>query len=215
MLKKIGYLFWGLMFAQSIWASDALEQFKNFSKITKNSSGAFLQQQVIQQSDGQLKIQKELSGQFVFSRPGKFSWTVMKPYEQKIIADGQQLVMWDKDLNQVSYRSGAQALAATPATILFGDTPLEQFFSIKRLGQKGALHWLELTPRSGLATGSDMPYTQIGIGMANNLPQAMELRDNFGNIILLTFSNIKTNSTISSQEFVFKPPIGADVVKLY
>ena len=104
---------------------DAIDQLKNFSRNTKSSSGDFVQQQVSQGSDGKLKINKELSGNFIFSRPGKFVWTVLKPYEQKMLADGKQLAMWDKDLNQVTYRSANQALATTPAAMLFGDTPLD------------------------------------------------------------------------------------------
>jgi outer membrane lipoprotein carrier protein len=121
--------------------------------------------------------------------------------------------MWDKDLNQVTYRAANQALAATPAAILFGDTPLEQYFELKLVGEKADLTWVELSPKSN-QTGGDIPYSKIGVGMNNNLPQAMELRDNFGNVVLLTFSNIKTNITVSPSEFVFKPPVGADVVKL-
>ena len=61
---------------------------------------------------------------------------------------------------------------------------------------------------------NDIPYSKIGIGMASNLPQAMELRDNFGNVVLLTFTNIKTNISVSPSDFVFKAPPGADIVKL-
>jgi len=42
----------------------------------------------------------------------------------------------------------------------------------------------------------------------------MELADNFGNIVLLTFSQIKTNIAVMPSDFVFKVPAGADVVKL-
>ena len=98
--------------------------------------GDFVQQQISQTSDGKLKVNKELSGRFLFSRPGKFVWTTIKPYEQKRVADGKQLAMWDKDLNQVTYRAANQALAATPAAILFGDTPLEQYFELRQIRQK-------------------------------------------------------------------------------
>jgi outer membrane lipoprotein carrier protein len=50
--------------------------------------------------------------------------------------------------------------------------------------------------------------------MAGNLPIAMELRDQFGNIVLLSFSNLKTNIPISPSQFIFKAPSGAEVLKL-
>jgi outer membrane lipoprotein carrier protein len=214
MTKKIGILVYGLWLSHSAWSMDAIEQLKNFSRNTKSSSGDFVQQQVSQGSDGKLKINKELSGNFVFSRPGKFVWTVLKPYEQKMLADGKQLAMWDKDLNQVTYRAANQALATSPAAILFGDTPLDQYFDLQLVGEKGNLTWVELSPKVSKQGSNDIPYSKIGIGMASNLPQAMELRDNFGNVVLLTFTNIKTNISVSPSVFVFKAPPGADIVKL-
>ena len=214
MAKKIVILIGGLWLSHFAWSMDAIDQLKNFSRNTKSSSGDFVQQQVSQGSDGKFKINKELSGNFVFSRPGKFVWTVLKPYEQKMLADGKQLAMWDKDLNQVTYRSANQALATTPAAILFGDTPLDQYFELQLVGEKGNLSWVELSPKVNKQGSNDIPYSKIGIGMASNLPQAMELRDNFGNVVLLTFTNIKTNISVSPSDFVFKAPPGADIVKL-
>jgi len=214
MLIKTGVLICGLLFSHFAWSIDAIDQLKNFSRNIKSSSGDFVQQQVTQGSDGKLKVNKELSGNFIFSRPGKFAWTVLKPYEQKMLADGKQLAMWDKDLNQVTYRSANQALATTPAAILFGDTPLDQYFELQLVGEKGNLTWVELSPKVSKQGSSDIPYSKIGIGMSNNLPQAMELRDNFGNVVLLTFTNIKTNISVSPIEFTFKAPPGADIVKL-
>ena len=203
-----------VFYGATIWAADAVEQLKIFSASAKSSAGDFVQQQVSIGSDGQPKVLKELSGHFMFLRPGKFVWEVSKPYQQKLVGDGKQIAMWDKDLNQVTYRKATQALASTPAAILFGDTAIEQFFDITPAGKKGELTWLELTPKLNKSGGGDIPYRKIGVGMMNNLPYAMELRDNFGNVVLLTLSHLRTNLTISASEFVFKPPPGTDVVKL-
>ena len=214
MYKKVCLIILGLLIQQFAFSMDAVDQLKNFSKMTKTSSGEFLQQQVSQSSDGKLKVNKELSGTFVFSRPGKFIWHVLKPYEQKMLADGKQLVMWDKDLNQVTYRPVGQALATTPAAILFGDIALEQYFDLKSAGEKNGLNWVELVPKAKQNGLNDIPYSKIGIGLADNLPQAMELRDNFGNIVLLTFKQIKTNVSVSQSDFNFKNPPGVDIVRL-
>ena len=214
MYKKVCLIILGLLIQQFAFSMDAVDQLKNFSKMTKTSSGEFLQQQVSQSSDGKLKVNKELSGTFVFSRPGKFIWHVFKPYEQKMLADGKQLVMWDKDLNQVTYRPVGQALATTPAAILFGDIALEQYFDLKSAGEKNGLNWVELVPKAKQNGLNDIPYNKIGIGLADNLPQAMELRDNFGNIVLLTFKQIKTNVSVLQSDFNFKNPPGVDIVRL-
>jgi outer membrane lipoprotein carrier protein len=195
-------------------ANDAIEQLRLFTKSTKSASGDFIQQQVTIQSNGQPRVNKEISGRFTFLRPGKFIWETTKPYQQKMIADGKQLAMWDKDLNQVTYRKADQAIAATPAAILFGNNSLEQYFDLKPVPDKGELQWVELSPKSVGGAQNDLPYSKIGIGLLNNLPQAMELRDNFGNVVLLTFKNIQANVPIAPNDFVFKIPPGTDVVKL-
>jgi outer membrane lipoprotein carrier protein len=214
MYKKVCLIIVGILIQQFAFSMDAVDQLKNFSKMTKTSSGEFLQQQVSQSSDGKLKVNKELSGTFVFSRPGKFIWHVFKPYEQKMLADGKQLVMWDKDLNQVTYRPVGQALATTPAAILFGDIALEQYFDLKSAGEKNGLNWVELVPKVKQNGFKDIPYSKIGIGLMDNLPQAMELQDNFGNIVLLTFKQIKANVPVSQSDFNFKNPPGVDIVRL-
>lgn len=214
MYKKVSLIILGFLIQQFAFSMDAVDQLKNFSKMTKTSSGEFIQQQLSQSSDGKLKVNKELSGTFIFARPGKFIWHVLKPYEQKMLADGKQLLMWDKDLNQVTYRPVGQALASTPAAILFGDIAFEQYFDLKSVGEKNGLNWVELVPKVKQNGFKDIPYSKIGIGLMDNLPQAMELQDNFGNIVLLTFKQIKANVPVSQSDFNFKNPPGVDIVRL-
>jgi len=198
------------------FAEDAVVQLKNFTKQVKSAEGEFLQQQVSTRggTEGKPKVTKQLQGKFVFVRPGKFLWDTQKPFEQKLVADGKQLIMWDKDLNQATYRPANQALAATPAAILFGDSALDQYFNLTTVGEKGGLSWVELSPIAGKAGQEDIPYSRIGIGMLNNQPQAMELQDTFGNVVLLTLSKIKTNVSVPNSRFTFSPPAGAEIVKL-
>lgn len=198
------------------FADDAVEQLRQFVANVKSAEGDFLQQQVNPRGgpDGKPKVVRQSSGQFMFVRPGKFVWETHKPFEQKMIADGKQLILWDKDLNQATYRPANQALATTPAAILFGDTSIEQYFTLTLVGQKGGVDWVELTPKGQKTGVDDIPYAKIGIGMLNNQPQAMELQDNFGNVVLLTLSKIKTNVPISLSKFNFSASAGAEVVRM-
>lgn len=205
-----------VFFAHQSLAADAVEQLKIFTKQVKAAEGEFLQQQVNSKNvvDGKPKVIRQSLGKFAFMRPGKFVWETVKPFEQVLIADGKQLIMWDKDLNQVTYRAANQALAATPAAILFGDTALDSYFNLATVGDKGGMSWVELTPKTNKDSGNDLPYSKIGIGMQNDQPQAMELYDAFGNVVLLTFSKIKTNPSLQSSRFNFSPPVGAEIVRM-
>jgi outer membrane lipoprotein carrier protein len=160
-----------------------------------------------------LKLIRQTSGQFIFQRPGKFVWDTQKPYEQKLIADGKQLLMWDKDLNQLTIRSANQALAASPAAILFGESALDAQFELEDGGTKTDLQWVNLKPKAKVGQG-DLPYTKIAIGMAAGLPKALELTDGFGSVVLVVFNQMQINPKIESSRFQFKAPPGAEVLRL-
>ena len=180
----------------------ALDQFKSFVSGTKSARGEFTQTQVMKTKTG-----KTSSGTFVFARPGKFIWTYQKPYEQLLQADGETLYLYDKDLNQVTTRKLGGALGSSPAAILFGSNDLEKNFTLSEAGTRDGLEWLNATPKS-----KDTTFEQIGIGLKDGIPQAMELKDNFGQTVLLKFTSFQRNPALGAQTFKFDVPKGAEVV---
>jgi outer membrane lipoprotein carrier protein len=186
-------------------------------KTVQSAQGQFAQQQMRtpkpNESQDKLKLIRQTSGQFIFQRPGKFVWDTQKPYEQKLIADGKQLLMWDKDLNQLTIRSANQALAASPAAILFGESALDAQFELEDGGSKTDLQWVNLQPKVKPGQG-DLPYTKIAIGMAAGLPKALELTDGFGSVVLVVFNQMQINPKIEPSRFQFKAPPGAEVLRL-
>lgn len=214
-----------ILFSPSIGiAADAdsgAEQLRQFVRNSKTAEGDFVQQQLRtpkanESQDKGLKVVRQTQGHFAFQRPGRFIWDTQKPFEQKLIADGKQLILWDKDLNQATFRPAGQALTSTPAAILFGESSLDQHFDLidgeDRLGMK----WVALTPKKDPNTkgGNDLPYTKISIGMANGLPKALELMDGLGSVVLVTLDKIQLNVTLPANRFNFTPPVGAEVLRL-
>ncbi|MES2325693.1 MAG: outer membrane lipoprotein chaperone LolA [Pseudomonadota bacterium] len=186
--------------------ASALDQFKSFVASTKAAKGEFTQRQV-KKSDTS-KVSAPASGTFVFARPGKFIWTYVKPYEQLLQADGEQLYIYDKDLNQVTIKKLGDALGSSPAAILFGSNDLEKNFTLAEAGTRDGLEWLNATPKA-----KDSQFQQISIGLRNGAPEAMELRDAFGQTSLLAFKKFEKNPGLGAQEFKFVIPKGADVFK--
>ncbi|WP_373994858.1 outer membrane lipoprotein chaperone LolA [Massilia sp. Root133] len=180
----------------------ALDQFKSFVAGTRSARGEFTQTQVLKTRTGKVS-----SGTFVFARPGKFIWTYQKPYEQLLQADGETLYLYDKDLNQVTTRKLGGALGSSPAAILFGSNDLEKNFTLAEAGTHDGLEWLNATPKS-----KDTTFEQIGIGLKDGFPQAMELKDNFGQTVMLKFTNVQRNPALGAQTFEFDVPKGAEVV---
>lgn len=181
----------------------SLDQLRTFLTQTSSARGEFVQR--VSASRG--SAQPPSSGRFVFQRPGRFRWTYDKPYEQVIVADGTRLVLFDKDLNQVTIRKLGAALPSSPASILFGSNDFEKEFEVADAGAKDGLEWVQAKPRA-----KDSTFDSIEIGFRDGLPQAMRLADNFGQVTQLTFSKVERNPKLDPQAFTFTPPKGADVL---
>ncbi|MFZ6658267.1 outer membrane lipoprotein chaperone LolA [Undibacterium sp. TJN19] len=207
---KVAACIIALALTPALAAASAVEQFKSFVTNNKSAKGEFIQQQV-KMVDGSAKISKTANGNFIFARPGKFIWAYTKPYEQILQADGDKLYIYDKDLNQVTIRELGNALGSSPAAILFGSAgaaDLDKNFSFKEVGNKQGLEWLE-----AVAKAKDSQFEHIGIGMKDGVPVALELRDNFGQVSLLTLKNLEKNPALKPDQFKFVVPAGADVFR--
>jgi len=203
--SALGALALGLACAGSAQAT-ALEQFKSFVSSTKSARGEFTQHQV--RKAGSAKAGDNASGTFVFARPGKFIWTYTKPYDQLLQADGEQLFIYDKDLNQVTVRKLGDALGSSPAAILFGSNDLEKNFTLTEAGSRDGMEWLDAKPKA-----KDSQFQQISIGLKNGTPAAMELKDSFGQTSQLAFPKFEKNPALGPTQFKFEVPKGADVFK--
>jgi outer membrane lipoprotein carrier protein len=190
-------------FAPVLAQAASLEALKAFVHDVHTARAAFSQQVM----DNSGKIKQQASGTLVFSRPGKFRWTYSKPYEQLIVGDGTKLWLYDKDLDQVTVRNLGDALGSSPAALLAGSTEIEKFFSLKDIGRRDGIDWLEARPKDKAST-----FESVRMGFVGNQLTAMELKDNFGQTTTLKFSGLERNLPLRSSDFKFKPPKGADVI---
>ena len=212
------------LFSISAFAADTesgVEQLRQFVRNSKTAEGDFVQQQLrapkaSEPQEKGLKVVRQTQGHFVFQRPGRFIWDTQKPYEQKLIADGKQLILWDKDLNQATFRPAGQALSASPAAILFGEASLDQSFDLVEGEERLGMKWVALSPKKNpnAKNGNDIPYTKISVGMVNGLPKALELIDGLGSVVLVTLDRIQLNVNLPPNRFTFTPPAGAEVLRL-
>jgi outer membrane lipoprotein carrier protein len=184
-----------------------VDQLRQFLSETKTASGAFTQSVTGANARSGARAQTS-SGRFTFQRPGKFRWTYEKPYEQVLVADGEKLYMFDKDLNQVTVRKLGAALPASPASILFGTNDFEREFDVKDGGTRDGLEWIDARPRK-----KDTTFERIQLGFRDGLPAAMHLSDTFGQTTQLKFTNVERNPKVDAQAFAFTPPVGADVLE--
>ena len=193
-------LFGSLSFAAL--AEDPEQRLKTALKKMDNFSADFKQtlldedKQVIQQSRGTLALQ----------RPGKFAWIYTEPFEQRIVADGSELWIYDVELDQVTVKPIDAGISNAPIMILMKESDVSQQFNISEVGQRKFLYWVELEPHAG-----DLEYTHIYIGLDDDNVRAMELRDQFGQSTQIVFDNLRVGVVHNPATFKFVPPEGVDV----
>jgi chaperone LolA len=192
-----------LALALTLPASAAgLDQLKAFIAGTRSFSADFAQ--TVSQTSGK---HQDGSGTVAILRPGKFDWHYIKPYEQRVVADGKQLWVFDPDLNQVTVKKQDQALGDSPAALLAGSNELDKRYKLADLPSKDGIEWVEATPKN-----QDSGFSKVRIGFKDAKPVAMELNDNFGQHTQIRFSNPVRNPKLDASRFDFVPPKGADVV---
>lgn len=190
------------LISMPVLADDAELRLKTALKNMDNLTAEFKQtlrdedKQIVQQSRGTLALQ----------RPGKFAWIYTDPFEQRIIADGRELWIYDVDLDQVTVRPMDTGLSSAPIMILMKQADVTSQFNISEVGQRKFLYWVELEPHA-----SDLEFTHIYIGLEDGSVRAMELRDQFGRSTQIVFENMRLGVVHNPTTFQFDPPAGVDV----
>jgi len=181
--------------------ADAVDALRSFVRDVKTGSTDFTQ--TVTSPDGAKK--KLSSGHFDFLRPNRFRFSYTKPYAQTIVGDGQKVWFHDPDLNQVTVRKLGDALGATPAALLAGQT-LERDFELAAQPDRDGLAWVQATPRT-----KDGTIQWLKAGFRGRVLVAVEIADSFGQRSLLQFSGLATETVPPADSFRFVVPPGADV----
>ena len=192
-----------LLFYSALAGAAGIDMLRIFLQQTTTGKARFAQIIV----DKNLKQLQQATGTMQFARPGKFRWEYEKPYEQLIVGDGSRLWVYDKDLNQVSVRKLDKALGDSPAALLAGSNEIEKIYSLTNLGNQEGLDWLEAVPKS-----KENAFERIRLGFSPSGLEAMELRDQFGQITVIKFAAVERNPKLAPELFRFVPPKGADVI---
>jgi outer membrane lipoprotein carrier protein len=123
------------------------------------------------------------------------------------VADGQHLWIYDSELEQVTVRRLDSALSATPLSLLTGDAPVDQAFSINRMATGGSAQWYELRPKQ-----PQSEFSLLRVALDGDILKAIELEDAFNQRTRLSFERVERNVPVATGRFHFEPPPGVDVV---
>jgi len=150
---------------------------------------------------------EETRGNLWLSRPGRFRLHYKNPYEQLYVADGKNLWLYDRDLEQVTVKPQGESLGNKPAMLLSSAAPLDENFSIKEEGKHEGFQWLLLKPKA-----ADSNFDYVRLALEGDVLRAMEMVDGFGNTTRLYLEKVTRNPKVADKQFHFTPPPGVDVI---
>ncbi len=152
---------------------------------------------------------QETAGYIQAKRPNLFFWETQPPLAQQIVADGQEIWIFDPDLEQVTVKKLGDDIQNTPALLLSGDVQnLQQAYEISHQQPAEAIDQFMLAPK-----GNDSLFDQLRLTFENGVLTEMRLRDSLGQRTVISFSKIETNPSIPDSTFRFQVPEGVDVFR--
>jgi outer membrane lipoprotein carrier protein len=174
-----------------------------FIEDVESFSGSF--EQVLIDADGE--VIERTTGTLEISRPGKFRWSYVEPYEQWLIADGLNIWSYDVDLAQVTVKPQAAALANTPALLLSGSADALDQFDYQGSYDETVTTWVKLAPRN-----TDSGFLRMELGFIDDTLNRMVFFDNLEQTTLVEFRDVAVNGQIDPARFEFLVPDDVDVV---
>ena len=157
--------------------------------------------------DAEGTIVERTSGTLEIERPMRFRWSYSEPYEQWLVADGLNIWSYDLDLEQVTVKPQAEALANTPALLLGGsESALEQFdFGGTTLEE--VTTWVRLEPKD-----KNSGFNRVELGFIDNELRRMVFFDNLEQTTLVSLYDVTLNEPIDAGRFAFVVPDDVDLV---
>ena len=147
------------------------------------------------------------SGTLEIERPKRFRWSYSDPYEQWLVADGLNIWSYDLDLEQVTVKPQAEALANTPALLLGGsDSALDQFDYGGTTIEK-VTTWVRLEPKD-----KSSGFNRVELGFINEQLRRMIFYDNLEQTTLIALDQVRVNEPIDDERFRFAVPMDVDLV---
>ena len=146
-------------------------------------------------------------GEIWISRPGRFRWRYEGEFPELIVADGEQVWIYDESLEQVNVRKQSGLAGDSPLTLLTDLSGLDEQFTVTEMGSTGEMDLLNLD-----TNGSESEFNRVILGLRNNEVAMMAMEDAFGMRTEIRFEDIQRNPALDDSLFLFEAPPGVDVV---
>ena len=165
---------------------------------------ALFDQQVI---GGDGVVRDGSAGQVWLRKPQLFRWEYGGDFPELLVADGQNIWIYDETLEQVTVKSQSLTADNSPLTLLTDLGQLDDQFEVREVGEADGLQLLELRSRN-----PDSEFERILLGLRDDSLRLLVMEDAFGLRTEVRFEQIQRNPPLDSSLFTFEPPESADVI---
>lgn len=200
-MKRHWFLILLLCFPNLLYADEILDK---FLRGLRTLHGQF-EQNLYNEQNSLLETSR---GKVYMQRPNRFRWEYQHPYEQWIVADGEYVWIYDKDLEQITMKSLDKALGKTPAFLLSRKRKIEEDFFVNKLPSQRGKTRFELLPKDAEAS-----FKRMRINLRGRTLLGFDLVDNLGQTTYITFTHLRQNRRLDKGLFIFTPPAGVDILK--
>lgn len=163
---------------------------------------------VQQLTNAQGFVVEETRGTLYLAKP-KFRWEVESPLPQIIIANGDDIEVYDPDLEQVTQRNIAGDIQQAPLALLSkGAEILPEHFTVAYGAlDAGGTHFV-LTPRS-----TDALFKTLELQFSGESLSGISIADHSGQQTIIRFEQYRAGQVIQSSVFKLDYPPGTDFVR--
>ena len=154
--------------------------------------------------DGEGLFRKESTGRLYLSRPGRFRIDYLQPDELMIWADGENLSLFDKELEQVTVYRQTEQLRESAAALLAGDASVLGNYDIIEAEFDDGLQWFDLT-------GAEAEAGDLRLALRGSMPAVLEYSDDLGSRVRMLLFRLDLESELDDEVFAPKIPPGVDI----
>lgn len=190
----------GLIFC---WSSNAQEEdkYELLEILNQYSSlSASFVQRLVDKEGEEVSVQ---SGYMRARSPNLFWWEIQDPYTMIYRLESPNVLIFDEDLNQVSYHQLDTELELPIVALLLQEDAevLDDYQVVRRRNS------FELTPNR-----NSLPFTSIRVYFAGNALDAIDVLDGMGQRTEFNFSNLQVNIDLEDSKFSLDLPEGVEVI---
>jgi len=180
---------------------------------TQDLQGEFTQETIIEGFETGFQS----TGRFYLKKPGLLRWDYLQPSEENIYVDGDAVMMYVPEHQQVVKGTLTQIAASKgPLALLLGVGKLAEHFLVSEAtdvsGEQSDLPTLILVPKSDGDTAPTIKKIVLQLFPDSYLIQNMTLFDTSGNISRVRFDHIQVNQGIDADLLKFTVPPDVVVV---